>query len=490
MLDSIKRMLEAFENNNIQYCHWKSNEHLNQSLTGDTDLDMLFLPEQRNEIDKILNSCGLKRFRSTPLMQYNAIEDYIGFDYEKAKIWHLHTHYRMTLGEKHLKGYTVTPWGYKIIKNRILDKTGIYTSCPEDELILLLSRIALKLRWRDYGKKLEKEDIAEIKYLIERIDYNKLEQHSDSFFEKNSKKEFVSLIKADLNNKNQFINFKKILIEELSGFTGNSYFSSFYLKLLREIYWLYGAVIRHIGLKTNVPNRRISPSGGCVISFLGCDGAGKTTTINYVKKELTKKLDVKIIYFGSGDGECAWYRKPMKFIAKLVGGKGVGHKIESDYSNKNKLSIKSKLYLFAKILWAIALAFEKRNKLKDMTKARNAGMIVITDRYPQSRIMGISDGPLLTKYLKCNNSFLRNIAEKEFEIYKSASINPPDLFIKLMIPTAHAISRKPEMTIEEIEKKKEAVNEMNFANKSVVIDTSVDFENSISNVMSEIWKII
>ena len=79
MLKSIKQMLDAFEENKIIYCHWKSNEHLAPALVGDTDLDMLFLPEQRSEIDRVLNECGLKRFRATPLMQYKGIEDYIGF---------------------------------------------------------------------------------------------------------------------------------------------------------------------------------------------------------------------------------------------------------------------------------------------------------------------------------------------------------------------------------------------------------------------------
>ena len=58
MLKSIEKMLIAFETNNIIYCHWKSNEHLEEALLGDTDLDILFLPEQRNKLDIILNECG------------------------------------------------------------------------------------------------------------------------------------------------------------------------------------------------------------------------------------------------------------------------------------------------------------------------------------------------------------------------------------------------------------------------------------------------
>src|SRR5690625_2836258 len=149
MLSSIRKMLLSFEEKDISYCHYKSNEHLSESLKGDTDLDILFSSSQRSEIEEILARCGLKRFRATPQMQYNAIEDFIGFDQETAKIWHLHLHYRLTLGEKHLKGYT-TNWTDYILENRIYNNEAeIYCSDPNDEYFLLLVRIALKLRWRD-----------------------------------------------------------------------------------------------------------------------------------------------------------------------------------------------------------------------------------------------------------------------------------------------------------------------------------------------------
>ena len=71
-----------------------------------------------------------------------------------------------------------------------------------------------------------------------------------------------------------------------------------------------------------------------------------------------------------------------------------------------------------------------------------------------------------------------------------AKINQPDLAIKLMVPTEVAIARKPEMTVEEIEQKKSIVMAMDIAEKTVVIDTSRPFEETRSEVMAEIWKMI
>lgn len=482
-------MLDAFEEKGIKYCHWKSNEHLSDALNGDTDLDVLFAPEQRSLLDATLNECGLKRFRSTPLMQYNAIEDFIGFDEEEGKIWHLHTHYRMTLGEKHLKGYTVTPWTKTILENRRWDENGIWCSAIEDELVLLVVRMTMKLRWRDFGKKVGADDLIELKWLQERADDAKLKASALKMAGEEATSLIIKVLANGLTKKNQLNHLHKVLLKQLKLFTGYSALGSRWMRTKREIYWLIGGIKRRLGWNSNVANRRISPSGGLVVAFLGCDGAGKSTTLAYVKKEFNKKLDVSTVYFGSGDGSSSLLRKPMKLVAKKVGGKGVGHAVEKEYKENKKVSLKSRLYSIAKIVWAVTLAKEKNAKMMDMTKARNNGMLVLTDRYPQAIMPGCSDGPLLHRYINSKGLF-NKIAKWEENIYKKAKINQPDLAIKLMVPTEIAIARKPEMTVEEIEQKKSIVMSMGIADKTVVIDTSRPFEQTRSEVMNEIWKMI
>ena len=490
MLKSINRMLDAFEQKGIIYCHWKSNEHLAEALTGETDLDVLFLPEQRALLDATLSECGLKRFRATPLMQYEAIEDYIGFDEEKAMIWHLHTHYRMTLGEKHLKGYTVTPWGGYILNNRVFDPSGIYVSCPDVELVLLLSRLALKKRLRDWGRKVGSDDRIEYEWLIGRVDFSKVREHAVYIVGEKAADIICHLCKDGLRKKDQLNALTSVLRKELKCFTGYSGFGSRYARTKREIHWLFGGVSRRMGLNPSKASRRVSPSGGSVVVFLGCDGAGKSTSLAYVKKEFNKKIDVKTCYLGSGDGSSSLLRKPMKLVAKRVGGKGLGHSVDKEYCEKKHVSLKSRLYSVAKIIWAVTLAIEKKGKLRDITKARTNGMLVVVDRYPQTLMSGFSDGPLLSRYLTHGGWLTKKIARWEYGIYDDAQRNMPDLILKLMVPTEVAIARKPEMTAEEIDNKKAAVRSMNFALRSVEIDTDQEMAVSLSQIMKEIWQII
>lgn len=494
MLASIKNLVESLEIENIMYCHWKSNEHLNESMNGDTDLDMLFSPSQRDRIEKILAECGLKRFRATPLMQYNAVEDFIGFDKETAKIWHLHLHYRLTLGEKHLKGYTL-PWTEYILNNRIYNPHyEIYCSQPEDEYFLILLRIALKLRWRDFGKNLGKDDIIEINWLKKRSNKAKVIKIAYDLLGPECEKEYERLVNKEIQTKNELFRLQGLLRSTMQYFTSYNIATSYFKRTVRECFWLMGGISKRLGLNSTVPHRRVSPSGGAVIAILGCDGAGKSTTISNLKKEFGKKLDIINVYLGSGDGSSSILRLPMRFIAKKVGGKGVGKKVEEEIAaaadEKSSISVKARLYSLAKIFWAVTLASEKKNKLKIITKARNHGVLVLVDRYPQVEIMGYNDGPLLYKYLKGKSWLLRKLANWEISVYKSFYLNLPDLAVKLLVPTEVAIQRKPEMTVYEIEKKKEAVKKMRLCSNSVEIDTARDKRISLGEVMEAIWKII
>ncbi len=489
MLKSIEKVITTLETRGITYCHWKSNEHLLEALDGNTDLDVLFDPTQRVQIELVLDECGLKRFRSTPLMQYNAIEDFVGFDKETAKIWHLHTHYRMTFGEKHLKGYTLNPWGKIILDKRRKDDLGIFCSSIEDELILLLIRMAMKLRWRDYGRRIGKDELRELTWLQKNVELKTLMNRVNQFVGEKAASEIVRLLTGkELVNKNQLRTLHSFLLKDLKLYTGYSALDSFWMRHKREWFWLVGGIKRRMGINSYVANRRVSPNGGNVIAFLGCDGAGKSTTLAYIKKELNKKLDVCTIYFGSGDGSSSLLRKPMKLVAKKVSGKGLRHAVEKEYTEKKKVSLKSRFYSLAKIIWAITLANEKKTKIRQQTKARNNGLIVLTDRYPQTLFPGCNDGPLLSRYQ--DKRLIGKIAAWEHRIYESAALNPPDLTIKLIVPTELAIVRKPEMTTEEIDTKKSIVMGLNLSDNTLVVDTSRPFEETRAEILEAIWKIL
>ena len=114
----------------LSICHWKSNEHLAPALDGLTDLDVLVDRRQHIELQALLAYSGFKRFTATPLRGYPAVEDYLGFDEATGRLAHLHLHYQLTLGQRHLKGYRL-PWEARVLATRRLDPAhGVFVSDP------------------------------------------------------------------------------------------------------------------------------------------------------------------------------------------------------------------------------------------------------------------------------------------------------------------------------------------------------------------------
>ena len=61
------------------------------------------------EAARILAELEFKRFSAVPSRAYPGIEDYLGMDRATGTLVHLHVHYRLTLGERYIKGYRL-PW--------------------------------------------------------------------------------------------------------------------------------------------------------------------------------------------------------------------------------------------------------------------------------------------------------------------------------------------------------------------------------------------
>ena len=73
-------LLRTLNEDGIPYCHWKSNEHLRESLLGLTDLDVLVDRRSYRELSSVLDRLGFKRFDSIPGKAYPGVEDFLASD--------------------------------------------------------------------------------------------------------------------------------------------------------------------------------------------------------------------------------------------------------------------------------------------------------------------------------------------------------------------------------------------------------------------------
>ena len=79
----------------IRYCHFKSNQHLEDALQGVTDMDVLVDRRAGPQLAQILAELGCKRFSAPPGGDYPAVEDHLGFDRSTGRLLHLHLHHRL-----------------------------------------------------------------------------------------------------------------------------------------------------------------------------------------------------------------------------------------------------------------------------------------------------------------------------------------------------------------------------------------------------------
>ena len=65
-LDLVVQLCRALEDERVRYCHWKSNEAIDRSASGDNDLDLLVDRADADRFGAVLPGSGFKQARPTP----------------------------------------------------------------------------------------------------------------------------------------------------------------------------------------------------------------------------------------------------------------------------------------------------------------------------------------------------------------------------------------------------------------------------------------
>lgn len=487
----VRNLLGRLHAAKLRYCHWKSNEHVDAAIQGLTDLDVLVEQGRGDDLQRILAESGFRRFQASALTAYPAVEDYLGFDAATGRIVHLHLHHRLTLGQKHLKGYRL-PFEEDILATSRLDpRHGIFIAAPEMELLLHLVRDALKLRLRSrlamwLGRGSAKGDfLREYAWLIERADVNAVIALAGRLIGQASEAPLRRLVENGLRSQDRLA-FAAVARPALSRYRTIGLLAAAFLMPVREVFWTLGGISRK-KFHWALPMRRVSPRGGAVIVFLGSDGAGKSTSSADAIAWLGQKLDVVPIYFGSGDGPSSLLRMPLQFVRFLL------NKPNSSTGPREPRSTwRGGLKGVALVLWALVLSIEKTGKLRKMVRARNRGLIVVCDRYAQNQIDGFNDGKLLGPLANSRWRLVRALAAFEARPYQDALFDPPDLVIKLIASTGMALSRRPEMTAQEIERRIAAVRSLTFPDHTQIaeIDADQPLDDVLRAVRQLIWKVL
>jgi thymidylate kinase len=234
---------------------------------------------------------------------------------------------------------------------------------------------------------------------------------------------------------------------------------------------------------------------GIVVAFIGVDGSGKSTLTRAMAGWLSPAVSTMVLYLGSGKGPASAPRRALRLLASLARTIGLARAADADAPAAHRLAgqhgtvnAASSMRSVGDALWVLSLARERRRRVRRAREARNAGMVVLCDRYPQSQLPEFNEGALHDRWRHHRSWLLRLAARKEYDAIRYAEADPPDLIVRLQVQPELASLRHPEMPPELLRERVQMVNALRFQPPTRVVD--IDAGQPLEQVLLQVKQAI
>lgn len=484
MLRKIDLFFSCLNNNNVNYCHWKSNTDLARTLCGKSDIDLLVDRHDRTVLASIIQKFDMVKAVAPLRKDMPGMEDYVGFDEESGKLFHLHLHYVLILGEKYVKNHIWNIESYLL--ETAVSINNVRVTDPNIELVILFVRTFLKIDAVDIIKRwigineyfFPSHIIAEYKHLLLRSSEKDLKNAHGHLIPYTSFDKFSFYV-----HNIEYLPLYTILAVRRSTFRNFKMYERFgrFRCICRKMY----LATRKNRLMTRW-NRDIGKKylaeGGVSIAILGPDGSGKSTQLKRLKDWLSSNLSVSVFYLGSGDGKKGVFLSTLDSVnSALPKWKKSGTR--STY-NQRTLSIYKLRDIFFMVR-ALLIAKHRLDKIIRSHMMKGRGHIVLFDRFPQLDTYGISDGP---KINDSDNRAISKLHKIENSLYQKMMKFKPDKYILLAIDPNECLRRKPDHDLENIKAKMELLNI--FCERCPSSYVRIDAQQSMDMVTLSIGKAV
>ncbi len=497
-LDAVAEVLDALADARISYCAWKSNEHLDAALAGQTDLDLLVDRADAAVLADVFGRHDIKRILPPPDMCHPATEHFLGFDRPSGELFHLHVQYQLVLGQKYIKNYTI-PLERQFLQS-VSFLHGVPVPRPELELAVLATRALLKYRVRDVVKDVLRirspgvpaETRQEIEWLEARTTIARVrvavEEHRD-VLPPDPICTFLERLGTEPRSGLLFLRLRSQLRRALRPFRRRR--SGAALLAYARAGWR-----RRQHLSIHRPDVRMAPqSGGATIALVGSDGSGKSTTAGALDGWLGWKLQTGVRYMGS--------KAPSQRSRLLyVGFRALRrtHRATADRlgpgSRRARPVAEARDVLHA--LHYLSIGRDRARRYQRALADARAGQVVIFDRFPMESLSSrpadrLLDGPQIASGLQQPAGRLaRKLAPMEERLYEQFRL--PDHLIVLTVEPEIAVARKPDHEQEVLHAKCRAAIGLAAMAESrpdvhvARVDANRSADAVLSEVKSEVWR--
>ncbi len=223
----------------------------------------------------------------------------------------------------------------------------------------------------------------------------------------------------------------------------------------------------------------LSPNRGALIALVGADGSGKSTLANMLSEEIGRHRQARAIYLGLGSADI----RDRIAALPVIGPPFAAHLVRrADQARDREQRIPG----VTTALVMIVLSRLRFRRYRRAHRARALGYVVVSDRYPQTEVPGIYDGPLLSE-ARPGNAVVHFLAKAERDIYERMASVPPDLVIKLHVSVKTSLERKPDHRRRDVEAKVAVTRSLNFGGAACV---DIDADRPLEAVFGEIAGLV
>jgi thymidylate kinase len=482
-LKLVEELCSALNAEGINYCHWKSNDALALSASGDNDLDLLIDEAHGPRFSEILRLLGFKEALASRARRVPGVLHFLGVDGPTRRFVHIHAHYELVVGDDTTKNYRL-PIERAYLESSVQGRP-FRVPALEYEFIGFVIRMLLKhatwdavLFLRGAMTEAERREFA---FLQKRVDLNRvciLLDRDLPMIDRGLFEHCLDAIQADASLRFRLATGRAIR-RSLADSGRRVWWADTGLRIWRRLNWRFER--RVLG---RTPHKRLA--AGALIAVVGGDGAGKSTVVDGLSSWLGQHFATETVHLGKPPRSMIsiMYKCVIVATRKAFGG--------FQSSDRRPLSLVAdgsfRIPGTPSLIWHVLRARDRFRAYRRARRHVSRGVLVMTDRFPLLQIK-MMDGPIADLVMEATEGrrVFARLARWEKAYYEH--IEDPDVLVVLRIDPDVAVARRSDEDEDFVRTRCAEVWRADWeGTPAVVIDAGRSKNEVLSEVKACVWS--